>query len=500
MVHSLRKVALTGLSLLYLLAFVGCTGCSPTFNSDAKNQASKIFVWHEPIHPAPGQDITIKALSETGQAVPSTIKITFQREGDPSPEIKICNNTNECTLNVVNLSSSPKFATYSAYIENNAGEKTYSMASYYFDIGNPPGKNLITLRAPVSIKGHAFKISFVRDIPSYHDNHLLFYEDAEKFLYQQILKDPAYRWRDNQLGFYYSLTGGKTTDVNSGLSTRCGNDPWPGEFTPDFLSTSDVIGVIHRHSNFRDCSGVGNTETGPIFFSGKGDAPLVVQHELGHALFSLGDEYNDPATSEHPGGPANPNELSVCVCCTPCTPTLPTDSGSNQGPVLQVPDLPVEGETPCSYDCKLGQPSCIGFAPPKVCSEVLPFCSGPGGCNTFLTEQECLASVSKLNNHPGVTQPVVAGDCRALCGTADTGPCSCSISEVWIIDKQNPSSGNNMSDLIDGDIMKTTSDILFKRNGAACESCMEKGLCLAWERSRGESEANANAKCVTPYN
>ena len=316
--------------------------------------------------------------------------------------------------------------------------------------------------------------------------------DTEQFLYSQILEDPAYRWRDNQLAFYYYTYPGVTTDYYSGLASRCGQAPWPiggsgGNFpyyTPTEILFADVIAVIHKNDSFRDCAGLGVQIDGAspsrrVMAHGK--RPTVVQHELGHALFGLGDEYNEGEdTRAAPAGEPPPFGTN-CTCCD----TDPI-GGTNGGfcPPLSVP--------------------CAGFEPDPACFPVAAACPTiDSKCiksevydthdNIFDSETLCRAAADAINAHPGVELTANAVDCRPICGSAPgQTPCPCvngASIERWKLDRRNPTGSG-------GDIMENASPYTtLTYNGPACEHCMETTFCMLWELGRGESQEAAYAQC-----
>jgi hypothetical protein len=421
-------------------------------------------------------------------------------------------------------------------VEDSSGARTYTPSAYGFHIGAPASPStVLDLRVPVPTLG-AWRVLLVRDGSSYASD-LDVWNDAQHFLYDQILVDPAWLWRDNQLAFYYLTRPGVTTDYYSAVSTRCGQDPWPGTGTPPDVLFADAVGVIHRHTGFRDCAGLGVVTTGAAprrNFAAYGPEPRIVQHELGHALFGLGDEYWEPQSSrEVPGQPPDPVH---CVCCDENGRQGSVDANGNI--VFAGPAGTAGGGAPMAPGPTVGGgvaprhgtfgnggtfggvggfggattgaggaggtvtinpmcmgPPCAGWIPPASCRLVAPLCPPIASTcvlpNIFPDLTTCQTQAALIATHPGVEASVAPTSCRQLCGGPQK-PCPCvpANAQVWIVDRQHPP----LSSMIGDDIMAQVPPMLLF-NGGACERCLETTFCLLWEIGRGQSPTDAHAWC-----
>jgi hypothetical protein len=543
-----RRRAALGVALA--LAAVGCN--PPPFDFAAHQHRPRVSVLHSPLHPQPTDTITISAVAEAASGTTiSQIHLTYLRAGQPAVDHD-CTGQSTCDLTVLApAGAGPANATYGAWVEDSAGHRL-GAPSYAFDIGQQPGQLVLELRVPLSDKA-MLRTLFVRDSATYPTDAAV-WTDAEHFLEQQILVDPAWRWRDYQLGFYYDLRPGQTSDYTSRQSTRCGQDPWPGMPMPPEALFADAIGVIHNDSTFRDCGGVGIVTRGASprrNFSAYGGNPRVVQHEMGHALFRLGDEYYESETTRRiPPVPFDPSH--PCQCCDPGGRVGSVDADGNitysggpapPRPVVAPPSpggvvAPAHGNLTGVATgnalgsggvgvvtglggaggaggaggtvgtggmggitvtvCPPGAPPCAGWVPLPDCATRAGQCPPlPGDCwkqNDFSSQADCQNAAARIALNPGVEASVAAANCRQLCGTvAQPCPCEAMGAEVWIVDREHPPLMSNTGN----DIMATTpTSVLY--NGAACENCLEATFCMMWEMGPGRNRtlAQAEAWCL----
>ena len=138
-----------------------------------------------------------------------------------------------------------------------AGDKRVKGRAYYrFTAAAAFGSDrLITLREPVIDvpdlqPTYRVDTAWVRDpmrdpAGTDHYSETQFTADIETGVYEGILKDPVYRWRDDQLGFYLYSDPGFTSSYYSGFDTRCGQNPWPAEAAfRGVLDKMTTVGVL----------------------------------------------------------------------------------------------------------------------------------------------------------------------------------------------------------------------------------------------------------------
>jgi hypothetical protein len=250
------------------------------------------------------------------------------------------------------------------------------------------------------------------------------------------------------------------------------------------IADADALGVLHTR-NQRDCAGLGATTAGGTrpHFSANADDPVLFQHELGHALFGLGDEYRETTASRQaPGGDPR---LEGC-CCEP--------GGVVGGEVVGPGGIPAPGGVcpdPEAPACgQLLDPACYPAGP--ACPPIASRCEQP---NVFASRAECEAAVARAAAHPAVRADPVDGDCRLLCSPG-TDPCPCTPDEtVWILDRRTPAAAG----AVDDDIMGRRDALVpAERHGPACVLCIEAELCMLWELGSDRSEAAAREYCGLP--
>ncbi|MDX1502173.1 MAG: hypothetical protein R3325_07405 [Thermoanaerobaculia bacterium] len=520
--------------LLVLAAGTILGGCPPpAFDYDART-APRIWVKHSPLNPSPGQEIVFTAVAEPGGAAIDEITVQALLPGGRGDQA--CGFT-PCVLRAT--PGGAGLGLYSARLRL-AGGATRATGSYLFHVGQPAGDQPVALRVPFDLlEGDQVRdVLLVAHDASYPGGHLALRPDAEDLLYDGLLADPAYRWRDRQLGFWLARYEGATSDYDSGLATRCGQEPWLGQpaataaAAASAAAFADVLAVIHRQ-DFRDCAGLGVVTAGAGTkrnLSADGRDPRVFHHELGHAFAGLSDEYNEDTASRTARGGGAPDPLT-CDCCdpdgggTPVVVDVPgggglADDGGAAGGVTTGDTVPtvsggttaggglVDGGTdgigvggPGLGECLPSQPPCAGFVKPAHCYPAPPACPPLGSAcahpNIFPDQASCAAAAVEIAAHPGVENPQPAADCRLLCSNApDTDtPCPCTTDpaiEWWILDRRHPVGAS-----LDDDVMGLLTHPV-EHHGPACQRCLETTFCLDWELARGRTRAQAEAHCLDP--
>ena len=437
---------------------------------------------HMPLHPRPGEMIRLIAKAESGPgASVAEISISAGVPGVGNVQ-ESCSLMDQCVLEIPS-GGTTGLSIYNASATDSRGRRAASASSYVFQIGVPSGEVTFPLRAPFDLYdgSRTFKILLVRDRESYTDNSAVLLH-ATNLVYDSLLKDPAYRWRDNQLAFYYTTYEGVTRDYHSGAQSRCGQEPWVGaphqreaELAGAF---ADVVAVIHQKDAYRDGAGLGLVISGAgakRHFSAHGLRPHVFHHELGHALAGLSDEYFESTASRTTGNTDLRGVTPVCGCCM-------EDIG-----VSCLPGVPICGVDPIP-------PECFPAAP--ACPAMESTCPHP---NVFSNRRECEAAAAFIGGHSGVELETDPADCRLLCPSSEEAcPClsSAATSEVWLLDRRSPPIPGAVPD---DDIMGEF-DTLSPGEwiGAAGESCTETTFCLQWEIGRGRTQAEAEMQCLRP--
>ena len=452
------------LACLAVALLAGCSGTTPPFTY-AVHSPPRVSVLHSPLNPEPGDPIELRARAEGGVEVELNLIVPGRGHQQHT-----CAGSGTCDHTFTGARRAGG-GLYWARVRTSSGDMVRSPGAYGFTVGEirPPAPGAAPTRLHVLRSGSsasaALKVAFIRHGNSYPNTEFDgFLEDLEAVI-EGLVTDPAWRWRDNQLAVYLLNRTGQTSDRASGEATRCGQRPFITGTLPAQLADFDAVGVIHDNAGWRDCAGLADSTGGPALFSGYGGEPAVVRHELGHALFGLGDEYTESTASRTaPGGDDDP----VCNCCVP-------------DPVTVIGGNSCLGQTVCPPG---GPPA--SCAVPSVCPPLEGTCEAP---NVFRSEAECTAAVTAINAHPGIEVTPSASDCRLLC--SGNCPCPGAPPQLWILDE--PPGGV----ATDGDLMRD-SDRAANAHGAACRLCVERTLCERWETARGSDATTRSAVCHLP--
>lgn len=491
-----RTMARSILVALVALSSGACSTAPFDFTIHDPSVRPRVSVIHRPLHPRIGEPMRIIARPEGLEG--GSVTVSLASSG--GSRTKVCGPADlvdgECVMAMPGREVREGGGFYSAKI-NQGGREWFSPGTYAFQIGTPeppaPGEaRVIPLRVPLEQTDRYHAVLLVADIESFDVGFegrvafTLFGDAIEPLLYDGLLEDPVYRWRDNQIGIYATERAGQVSDYYSGHSSRCGADPWPGlaeqgNDLSEEIDIADVIGVLHTRG-FRDCAGLGTTGGVVPHFSADVGDPLLFQHELGHALFGLADEYLEATDSRQ--APGNPGRSCCCQGGN-----NGGDDGGEVGP--GDPGGPVDlcvDEILCT-----GRPwpaDCFGAAP--ACPRIESSCAEP---NVFPSRAACESAAAAIASHPGIEIDASAEDCRLLCAPG-ASECPCDPEQtVWTLDGRTPSRPGEADDDIMG-----SRDVSSPRelHGPACALCIETELCLLWERGSGRSEEEARSHCIRP--
>ena len=534
----------------------------PTDFSYAVHLKPRVFVMHEPLVPAPSQTLRITIAPDIDAPATVTRAVAQLRTsptGTPA-ETQCAASAANTFVCEIKLDASEGEQIYSGFVELAGGERVASRGQYRFTVASTlPTSALVAVRVPVQavsavVEAYRVDTTLVReDVASFTQTQFL--ADAHAGIFQGILADPTYRWRDVHLGFWLYTRPGMVSSYYSGLDTRCGKNPWPGDANlPGALAAIEVVGVLHRRTSttegiegtntapasvaFRDCAGatVRTPRLGSFSASGGlAESPGIVKHEFGHAAFGLGDEYREDEASRNVVA-ASVAVLPQSGCC--CrndsgggggVVTVPGPGGVTPGGgtvggggVPGGPGGPVDTKTCMSSSGQLQTspalgteqlPSCTGFTFAQSCG------IGPdGGCpslrgdcvrasawlganapadakprpNVFESLVACEKGKLSAADHPAIENVAASlGTCRQLCGPG-IGACPCEPSaEYWIVDI-DPST----STVRDDAMARMTSALA--RHGGTCQWCVETALCVRWHRARGDTPEATWAACSAP--
>jgi hypothetical protein len=559
----MKRRYILGASALLITAVAGATIVRCDFSSLAYTSYSfipreqpRVFVSHRPIRAVPDQTIEIRIEPDLrpGDGAPLSAKARIKRGSNNAFEDVECTDAGGGTFSCpVRLDAGDKDYVYDGSVTL-ASRRVQSRTSYRFRAATTLTANdVITLREPVKplarlADNYRVTTVFVRDDGDGYSEDA-FLVDVDAAVYDGILADPVYRWRDAHLAFYAYGAAGETTSYYSGFNTRCGQNPWPADGIYQAVAGMNVIGVLHRHPNtaggvegtvtstdvFRDCAGrVKDTDI--TTFSATGGQVKIARHEFGHAAFSLGDEYTESdATRRAPA--ANPFSNAQCCCMREtgvgtgggvipggATPggaggTGVDSTGASAGGVRLEPRLALPvcaggrtatnglGLSACPADLRDLPSEC--YAEPEEACPLLslecvnaeswlgrqPPAGGIGTTrNSFTSKADCDAARAAVLIHPGIEDrdQSVETACRQVCG-GDLAACPCNQGEAWIIDKSPTAS--SMPATSSSDAMGT---LLADRHGATCAWCVESTLCVRWQLSIGQTAEQAWSFCQAP--
>ena len=459
-----------------VIALLSLTSCATTPPPDFANvhQGTRIFVHHTPLWPKADEPFTIKARAQPGpNSRLNELTVSVFRGNTQNPIHKTCtvepdSVSLDCEIDVPAPHGGPVIRYNAATREGDGGTRRVRSPTFKFDLrpDSSTAERLYVLRAPDRHRDGAFDIAMVRSCGvatglemstcETRYSEPVFLQDAETALYDQILADPAVRWRSEQLAFLYYAKTGQVASSDSALTARCGRDPWPSTDDavrlPAALRSVDVIALVHRSSGdgapIRDCAGRHVLDPDIATLSSSRQSPQTLHHELGHVLFGLGDEYyEEEASRRRPGG----GGLAGCPCCD-------EDTVNN-------PD----------QECPSHLPSC-SEPQPATCFGAGPSCPPlEGSCgNLFVSRQACSDFAASLGRQPWIESR--AGRCRRLCGGVQPCPCT-SEQELWVFDQRNPPRGE--FDIMGGS-EAADGDAPLNRFGPACTVCAERTFCRRW--------------------
>jgi hypothetical protein len=554
-----RRSLLLGTAALFVGVAATIVACPPIvftlpFFSYVPHERPRVFVSHHPIRAIPGQVVTIRVEPDVRDSDGAVVRGVAQlvRQSDGANELKTCDAASDGTFACTfTLRAADDEYVYGGNIDLQNGARVQSRTTYRFRaVASAAPNDLTTLREPVNkvaglADSYRVQTAFVRDESGSSNGAAIYPEgdflaDIETAVYAGILRDPAYRWRDDQLAFYQYGRTGFTSSFYSGFDTRCGQNPWPADTAfPGALQAMEAVGVLHRHPTsgaslegtidpaadlatvFRDCSGPAVKAANVRTFSATSGTQVgrIAKHEFGHAAFGLGDEYTEPNATRSVAA-ALVNALDTSCCC------LVPDSGTGGGGVgigtraATVPQLqclvpgggtevrPVFGTVPSVPECPAVLAPTCGATPQAACPQLQGDCVQPRSWlpteppaeqdtarpNMFTSKDVCEADRQRAASHPGVEDAARSlGSCRQLCGPG-ADPCPCEQPEGWIVDV-DPAvlRGGRGQEPVD-----TMGSIAAGRHGGTCAWCVETSLCVRWQLALGETSAEAWAICESP--
>jgi hypothetical protein len=521
---------------------------SPQF-SYSPHVRPRVFVSHHPLRAMPGQKLTIRISPDRGASSGEVTRAVAWLEGTNFQRVEhTCIENELVQAYVCEFDVPPGIGTYeySGWLEFGS-QRVAAQTSYRFQANAGLTPRLV-LREPVApfaslADSYRLEVAWVRDPLNQTENDFL--TDIERSVYDGILRDPIYRWRDPQLAFSVTGNTGVTTSYYSGIDTRCGQNPWPRQDRPfpNQLNQVAVLAVLHRQTatpdveggplelQFRDCAGefVGNTSERTIHtFSvtgGIGDTPIIAKHEFGHAAFGLGDEYTESDETRRVEVP--PAQVSGCCCAYE---GARPGFGAGSGGAMATRSQPAPGIMLASFQPQFRRKICVseggaveegfeGLEKLPTCGATLPAECGAsridqpacpalaGDCivermwggqtlpdgvtprpNSFTSRAECDAARIAADTHPGVEDDEQSlATCEQICGQPGT-PCPCGQLEGWIVDR-NPAL-TRMPD--------SMASIDARRHGGTCAWCVESSLCVRWQLALGDSPEQAWTRCNAP--
>jgi hypothetical protein len=573
-----RFVTFVALPLLVLGFIVPVRRCDdvllikPHF-SYASHTGPRVFVSHHPLIAAPGGQVQIR-LAPDALASGTTVvraRAFLKKEGEPE-------QSRDCSADGAGFRCEfavPSGATTLVYRGSITLSDTHtieSLTSYKFRVAaidSLSDNDLLEARVPVDATGRGFpstfnqtsrvKTALVRDPQAYSRPDFL--DDAEASVFNGILADPTYRWRDNQLAFYVFTKPAFVSSYYSGINTRCGKNPWPLETGfPAALNDFDAVGVLHRRNTsdahpegtnndshnehtWRDCAGNMVRRPSVGSFSAAtalADSPEIAKHEFGHAAFGFADEYFETTASRNVPAPS-PTPATNCCCIResssdggpgtttggPGTTTGGTTTGATTGG-LTPGGPPVGGLltrtkvclTPTGVSETIVPPATAGSSCPPGGATFPVECAalpdaGCGGIASNCLKQGFRTGLSAAADRPNVFSS--AAECDAAKATALVHP-----------GVENPSQSLGACRQLCGpapaqpcpcvpasvEIWITDNDpastatpnppdamnhpVSAVLHGGTCERCVETSLCMRWQTSLGDAVEPAWQYCKEP--
>lgn len=565
-----RAWTLAAVATTAVVAILGVRRCDPlplqpsADFSYAVHVRPRVFVMHAPLVPPPSSTLRVTLAPDVDSGVTVTRAVAQFRMAASSgiAETQCTAGTGATFICDIALDATEGERIYSGYIELASGERIASRGEYRFTVATTlPADQLLAVRVPVQplsavTESYRVDTALVRDETVAAFTSAQFLADAHAGIFDGVLADPTYRWRDLHLGFWVYPRAGTVSSYYSGLDTRCGKNPWPGDAVlPAALGPVEVVGVLHRRTTtdngiegsnaapasvtFRDCAGrtVRTPHIGSFSASGGlAQSPGIFKHEFGHAAFGLGDEYReDQATRDV-------NPAAVTMAAAGCCCRNDSGGGSGGGGIVIVPGGGTTGggtggggggggsvgpPTVATMTCLVstGQrqtspalgtaqlPSCSGFSFPAACG------IGPdGGCpsvrgdcvqlsawlggnaptsaqprpNVFASQSECEASRQSAADHPAIESAAASLGICRRLCEPGGAPCPCEASATYWFVDIDPSSPSARDDAM-GRMM-----VALERHGGTCQWCVETALCVRWHRARGDSPEQAWTSCASP--
>ena len=570
-----RRIRLKALALGAALAATGCVEAPSWFPFEA-HLAPRVFVAHHPLLPEPDGSISVSLQPDLapGDSVIDARAWLIDPDGGSQSEtcqpLPLSPSTYSCTFALDGFDDGKRLRYRGELTVQQSGGQTTTVrgdADYEFTVAarDNPSIDLRPVRVPVAprpkLEGTRFAVStaLVRDPSDGAQSEASFTGSAWDLIFEGILADPVYRWRSNQLAFYYYSEPGFVSDYYSGLDTRCGKNPWPREARlPLLIKDMDAIGVLHRRTEgggtgpetaggtFRDCAG---QVVKPLFaglapppiatFSTQAGTPVSAEigtHEFGHALFGLSDEYNE-TTSSRTAPPNLGATVDVNCCCLasqdgtgPGDATGPGDGGPIGIDIGDIGggdetlyclgadgELSIANATTVTGDFAGTTPNCAD----RPLSDYPAHCGAgpdPGGCPSLL--DDCLQAGMWL----GADVPDDARD--NLFGSE--AECEAARNDILVHPGIEDAAegvlpactllcgpGNSVADCAcepdksywrldrspadaasEQDLMATVTR--GTDHGGACARCVETSLCVRWERARGRTAEQTWEYCEQP--
>jgi len=326
----------------------------PTDFSYGSHLRPRVFVSHEPLLPKPGDKITLRVAPDldAGATVQKAFATLRQEGGSALPEQQ-CSPTGGTFTCEFTLGNADAKWIYTGRIELAGGDRVGARSEYRFSaLHTLPVDGLVDVRVPVTVPAnfadtYRMDLAFARDPQNFDEQP--FVDAAGNAIFNGILADPVYRWRDNQLGFHLYTRPGLVESYYVPRDTRCGKNPWPTDAGfPGALAAIEVVGILHRKTTssngiegsgaapstvaFRDCAGsaVKRADVGTFSANaGITEFVSVAKHEFGHAAFGLGDEYTEAQSTRNVQAP--PPTLSSSECCCQLQNATGTTGGGERG-------------------------------------------------------------------------------------------------------------------------------------------------------------------------